>query len=166
MLLYLVRHAHALNATEKPDRPLSPQGHSQILRLASFLRGNPAFQPSQLWHSPLLRASQTASLLAAGLPLDLIQVETPGLLPKDDPEPMAQRLKAHSSQINLALIGHEPHLSALASLLIRGKSCQNLFKLSKGAVIALETSGKAHKKNGLPRWQVRWHLDPALIPLL
>ncbi len=166
MLLYLVRHAHALNEAENPERPLSPRGRTQMLRLAAFIRGNPAFQPAQLWHSPLLRSSETAALLATQLPHEMIRVETPGLLPEDDPEPMARRVEMHSPDIPLALVGHEPHLSALASLLLTGKPHRSAFQLKKSAIIALENTGETHKKNGRPKWRVRWHLSPELIPLL
>ncbi|MFH1496720.1 MAG: histidine phosphatase family protein [Verrucomicrobiota bacterium] len=167
MLLHLVRHAHALDEAENPARPLSPRGLAQTRHLAAFLRGNPAFRPAQLWHSPLHRSAQTAAHLLEGLGLDdTILVETPGLLPEDDPEPLARRLEAHSPDIPLALVGHEPHLGALATLLIRGKPHRSSFHLKKSAVLTLETSGETHKKTGRPRWKVRWQLSPELLPLV
>src|SRR5690606_1161826 len=164
MLLHLVRHAHALDEAENSARPLSPRGHTQTLRLAAFLRGNPAFQPAQFWHSPLLRSSQTAALLAAELPLDAILVETPGLLPGDDPEPLARRIEPHSPYRPLALVGHEPPHGALATLLLRGKVRHNVISLKKSAVLALETPGGTRKKTGRPRWRLRWHLSPEPLP--
>lgn len=166
MQLYLVRHAHALDDVEDPTRPLSPRGRSQILRMAAFLRGNPAFHPHQLWHSALKRSAQTAAILAAELPHEPILVETPGLLPDDTPEAMARRLEAHSPDISIALVGHEPHLGALATLLIRGKTHRSAFALKKSAIIALETTGDLRKKSGRPRWRVRWQLSPELLPLV
>ncbi len=166
MLLHLVRHAHALDEAENPLRPLSPRGLAQTRRLAAFLRGNPAFRPAQLWHSPLQRSAETAALLLAELHLDAILVETPGLLPEDDPEPLARRIETHAADIPVALVGHEPHLGALATLLVRGKPHSTSFHLKKSAVLALEASGDTHKKSGRPRWKVRWQLSPELLPLV
>jgi phosphohistidine phosphatase len=93
-------------------------------------------------------------------------VETPGLLPEDEPLELAERLELHPPTVSLALIGHEPHLGALASLLVRGKARPGLFNVKKAAVLALEPTGDLHKSNGRPRWRVSWHIVPALLPQL
>ena len=163
MRLYLIRHAHAVSEQENPSRPLSPRGRLDTARLASWLRANRALDPSQLWHSPLERSRETAAILAHGLDLDTVIVETPGLLPEDDPTEMAERLETFPSAANLALVGHEPHLSALATLLVRGKRKPAAFEIKKGAVLALEPSGDVHKRTGRPRWHVCWHISPELL---
>jgi phosphohistidine phosphatase len=56
----------------------------------------------------------------------------------------------------VAVVGHEPHLSALASALIAGKSQPALVLLKKCAVLALERDGR--------RWVVRWQLSPDVLP--
>ena len=38
------------------------------------------------------------------------------------------------------------------------------FKLRKGAIIALEPLEGTHKRDGRPRWRVRWHFSPELLP--
>ena len=164
MRLYLIRHAHAVTEQENPSRPLSPRGRNDTARLAAWLRANRAFAPAQLWHSPLERSRETANILAHGLDLDAVIVETPGLLPEDDATEIAERLETFPSNTNLALVGHEPHLNALATLLVRGKPKPPVFEIKKGAIIALEPSGDVHKRNGRPRWHVCWHLSPELLP--
>lgn len=165
MLLHLVRHAHAVTEEENPSRPLSARGRTDAARLARFFVGNGCFKPAQLWHSPLLRSRETADELLKRLALDAVVVETPGLLPEDDPHELAERLQLHpKDRGDLALVGHEPHLSALASLLVRGKETPDLFTLKKGAVITLELTDDEHKKTGLARWSVRWHVSPELLP--
>ena len=164
MLLFLVRHAHAVTAEEDPARPLSGRGWEDARRVAAFLRSTTTFRPAQIWHSPLRRASQTAHALVSGIDPEALLVETDGLLPDDDPEGMAQRLSRYPTDHHLALVGHDPHLSALGSLLVSGRAYPERFILRKGAVLALERSDRVHKRSGLPRWQVRWHLSPELLP--
>ncbi len=164
MRLYLIRHAHAVTEQENPSRPLSPRGRLDTARLAAWFLANRAFAPAQLWHSPLERARETTNILAHGLQLDTVIVETPGLLPEDDPLAMAGRLELFPAAANLALVGHEPHLSALATLLVRGKPKPAAFELKKAAVLALEPSGDVHKRTGRPRWHVCWHITPELLP--
>lgn len=163
MLLHLVRHAHAVAETEDTRRPLSVRGLGEVARLGRFLKPLGCFKPAQIWHSPLARSLETATLLTAHLGLDVVQVETPGLLPEDDPEMMAERLAEYPPGFELALVGHEPHLGALASLLVRGKASPGLFELRKGAVLTLEPTKGVHKRTERTRWRVRWLLAPELL---
>lgn len=163
MNLFLIRHAHAVTADENAERPLSERGRADLQRVAAFFRTNGLLRPAQLWHSPLMRARETAELLDEGLMLEGVRVETIGLMPEDAPEEMARRLAEYPTTHDLALVGHEPHLSALATLLVRDKSKPVIFHLRKGAVIALERDDAVHKNSGLPRWQVSWHFSPELL---
>lgn len=166
MLLHLVRHAHALAESENPSRPLSSRGRSEAARLARFFAANGCFRPAQIWHSPLLRSRETTDELVRRLGLgEAVIVETSGLLPEDDPHELAERLELMpKDRGDLALIGHEPHLSTLAALLVRGKASADLFKLRKCAALALESTGRTHKRDGLHRWRVRWQIAPELLP--
>lgn len=163
MHLYLVRHAHAEPGEDDGARPISEQGRAATARLGAFLRSTGTFNPAQLWHSPLLRARSTAEGLVTALNPDIMPVETDDLLPEDDPRLIAQRLAAYPTTHDLGLVGHEPHLSALATLLVRGKPSPVGIVMRKGAVLALERTDKIHRKSGLPRWRVRWLLSPELL---
>lgn len=165
MLLYLVRHAHALKEEDDATRPLSPRGRDEVQRLVAFFCSNRCFTPTQLWHSPLLRSRQTAELLAAGLAFDGPVVEIPDLLPEDDPDEVMARLHAFTQARPLAIIGHEPHLGALATRLVRGKKRPSCFAMKKASVLALERTDDVHKKTGEPRWTVQWQVHPALLPV-
>ena len=153
MDLYLIRHAHAVDAEENPERPLSRRGQDQVLALAAFLKRSGEFQPMEVWHSPLVRSRQTAELLSQRLRLDIPHTLMPDLEPDDDPRAAARRIKATNHA--LALVGHEPHMSALATLLVTGKLAPPVFVMKKCAVLALEGEGTF--------WSVRWHLSPALL---
>lgn len=163
MLLYLVRHAHADTEEENPQRPLSERGRAQVRALAAFFGNNHLLAPSHVWHSPLVRARETAGLLFRNLASEAALIETPGLLPEDDPLEMLARLAAVPPALNVAIVGHQPHLGALATLLMRGKPGPELFVLKKGAVLALERTMHVRRKTGLPRWRVCWHISPELL---
>jgi len=153
MNVYLVRHAHAVGADVDAIRPLSPRGREQVRALADFLAPSGEFQPAEFWHSPLLRSRETAELLARRLQLDVPSSLIPDLEPESDPRAAARRVRdaAHA----VAIVGHEPHLSALATLLIGGKAGLPVFVMKKCAVLALE---------GIEmHWSVRWHISPDLI---
>src|SRR5688572_29973634 len=94
MQLYLIRHAHAVDAEEDPERPLSKRGVNQVADLAGFLRRSELFRPEEFWHSPLSRSRQTAQLLTQRLRLDVPHTLMPDLEPEDDPRAAARRIKA------------------------------------------------------------------------
>lgn len=153
MSLYLVRHAHAVDAAEDPARPLSHRGRKQIRKLAAFLKDAEEIEVGEIWHSPLARSRETATLLRTRLDLGARLVEQEGLEPEDDPAPIALRLQRRTAP--LAIVGHEPHLSALASLLIVGNAAPPRFVFKKASVLALERRDEV--------WTVRWLLGPDLL---
>ena len=55
----------------------------------------------------------------------------------------------------VAIVGHDPHLSALASLLVTGCAEPTNFVLKKCAVLRLDRTG-----NG---WSVRWQISPEIV---
>lgn len=156
MNLYLIRHAHALTGPEDPCRPLSEKGRAQVKRLVKSLRGKIAFAPVEIWHTPLARSRQTARLLAPALAPTATVVEIAGLEPENNPRTLAARLK--TVRHDLALVGHEPHLSLLAALLVTGAATPEVFKLRKASVLCLDRAGDAENP-----WRVRWLLAPELL---
>ena len=153
MRVYLIRHAHALDANDDPERPLSDRGRRQVHALAAFLRRSGLFEPAEFWHSPLARSQQTAELLARRLGFSVPHIVAPELQPESDPRAIARRLQlsAHAP----AIVGHEPQLSALATLLVTGRMDLPVFVMKKCSALALEGGG--------PHWSVRWHVSPDLI---
>jgi phosphohistidine phosphatase len=163
MSLYLVRHAHAVTEEENRKRPLSERGRTQVRTLAAFFKNNQLFNPAYVWHSPLARARETAELLLNGLASEAALVETPGLLPEDDPMEMVARLETIATAINIALVGHQPHLGALTTLLLCGKPDREFVDFKKASVISLDPSGDTHKKTGRPLWHISWFVTPELL---
>lgn len=153
MELYLIRHAHALEAAFDEIRPLSPRGRRQVRTLARWLRAAGAFAPAEIWHSQLVRAADTAALLARHVRSRAKLRKVKGLAPWDDPALIAARIRRHRP--SLALVGHEPHLSALASLLVAGRTHPPIFACRKCSILALERTRS--------RWVVRWQVAADLL---
>lgn len=153
MDVFLIRHAHAVDLFPDHARTLSDRGREQVRTLARFLKRSESFSPDEFWHSPYLRARETAELLASELESNVLCREMPGLTPEDDPIAFGRTLVA--SKRSVAVVGHEPHLSALASLLVAGNDSPPVFAMKKGATLALERGGRL--------WVVRWHVYPDLL---
>jgi phosphohistidine phosphatase len=100
-----------------------------------------------------VRSQETAALLARQLRLDVPLLLQPGLEPEDKPEMVARRLR--SATRSVAIVGHEPHLSALASLLVRGRAAPPAFVIKKCTALTLEGTGRF--------WMVRWQVSPELL---
>lgn len=153
MLIYLIRHAEAVDTLPDQARALSARGRHQVALLANFLARSRAFQPAEVWHSSLVRARETAGLLVKELGLAVPSKEMAGITPDDDPRTILPALASFGKPV--ALVGHEPHLSALGSLLITGAAHPLAVAMKKGATLALERGGS--------RWVVRWHVEPDLL---
>jgi phosphohistidine phosphatase len=152
-MLYLIRHADAIDLHPDRARPLSDRGREQVKTLAKFLERSEAFSPDEIWHSPLVRARETAELLAKALKFPGACHEMDGLRPEDDPHEIARKLAKLDHSV--ALVGHEPHLSALGSLLVTGATHPVAFVMKKGATLALERHDE--------RYVIRWHIAPGLL---
>ncbi len=155
-MLYLIRHTDAVDLEPDAARPLSAEGRDQVKRVAAFLRGCGEPPPQEIWHSPLVRARETAAGLATYLGWKAPLQAVAGLQPEDDPRRLVARLNA--VEHGLAVIGHNPHLTTLATLLVTGRDSPPAFTVRKGAVIALEYSGSAARG-----WVVQWHVDADLF---
>ncbi len=149
-IIYLMRHADAVAGEVDAERALSERGRAQVSRVCETLRRAGGFSPAEIWHSPLVRARETAELLASGLGLQAPLKLVPGLEPDDDPAAIAARLSGLAESV--ALVGHEPHMGVLASLMVRGPGESPVyFPFPKAGVLALVRSGKEWRSE----WRVR-----------
>jgi phosphohistidine phosphatase len=153
MHLYLIRHAHADDGDDDAARPLSDKGRKQCRKLGRFLREANAFEAGEIWHSPLRRARETSALLAKHLDSKAELTAISGLRPDDPGDSILEKLRA--ARHPLAVVGHEPHLSALASLLVAGKAAPPRFVFKKGSILRLDRVDAG--------WAVRWQVSPELL---
>ena len=78
--LYLLRHAEAVAAEDDPARPLSEHGRDQVRAIATFIRERGGIAVERVWHSPLIRAVETAEIFCDQLDITATRREIDGLL--------------------------------------------------------------------------------------
>jgi len=157
--LYLVRHAIAAErGSEWPDdtkRPLTERGVSRFKEAVKGLR-HLDVTVDEIFTSPLVRARQTAELLAAGLdakpPVKVLDALAPG---HSFTSLMSQLAKV-AKRRRVALVGHEPDLGELAAHLI-GAGRALAFK--KGGVCRIDIGSLAAKRAG----SLIWFFPPTVL---
>jgi phosphohistidine phosphatase len=151
MRLYLVRHAEAIErsgATPDASRYLTPKGRTAFRKIARRAR-EAGIAPEVIFTSPLLRAVQTAEILAERLKHEGPVVVANELSPGFDDRALRSLLAGAGNLAEAAFVGHEPDLGDLAVLLL---SLRGDFPLRKGAVVALEVEGTAQRGAGKFLW--------------
>jgi phosphohistidine phosphatase len=127
MNLYILRHGLAVDAgavgiEKDSERPLTPKGERKLWRIAQALE---ELEISFDWilSSPYVRARRTAEILAEAQhsrkKVELTDHLTPGGSVKKLVELINRREPAPE---DVLLVGHEPYLSDLISLLLSGSS--------------------------------------------
>jgi phosphohistidine phosphatase len=157
--LYLVRHAIAADrGSEWPDdteRPLTERGISRFKEAVKGLR-HLGVALDEIFTSPLVRARQTAELLAAGLegkpPVKPLDALAPG---HTSASVMAQLARV-AKRRRVALVGHEPDLGELAAHLI-GAGRALAFK--KGGVCRIDLGSLTSKRAA----SLVWFLPPNVL---
>ncbi|HEX5313794.1 MAG TPA: histidine phosphatase family protein [Gammaproteobacteria bacterium] len=132
--LLVMRHGPAEAAGPAGDaaRALSVEGRERMrLGLAALARILPA--PRRIYTSPLVRARQTAELLAAAFDADS-PVVTPLLAPGFDRARLIGEL-ARAALEPLAIVGHEPDLSGFVASAL---GASGSVEFDKGSACLLE----------------------------
>lgn len=139
MKLYILRHGEAAEHSDprfkENERPLTSKGIQRTKQLAHALREmDVSFD--KILSSPLIRAKQTAEIVARGItkPVDLTEALTPSGNMKSLIEQIAMIRPVPG---NVLLVGHEPYLSGFISFLCLGNADLPV-KLKKGALCRLE----------------------------
>jgi phosphohistidine phosphatase len=139
--LYLVRHAIAAERGPAwPDdtkRPLTRRGIARMRQAVGGLRALDV-RLRVIATSPLVRAEQTARLLADGLDGEPEVVIVPALAPGYGPEAVAEALIALGDAESIAIVGHEPDLGAFAGWLLRATHAP---AFRKGGVCCVDLHG-------------------------
>jgi len=152
MQLVLIRHARAEERTlfkRDRTRALTEDGRRRMRKAA---RGLHAFLPglTQIATSPLLRARQTAEIVAA-LYAGIDTVSVPVLSPGAAPRTVLAWLRTQPQDALLALVGHEPDLGRLASWLLAGRPA-GFVQFKKGAAALIEFADVPAAGKGTLAW--------------
>lgn len=155
MELVIIRHAiaeeredFAKKGLEDHLRPLTLKGRKKMQKICTQAKDHiKTFDV--IVTSPFLRARQTAEIISqvySGIKV----FEAPELVPHSAPQAFIKWLRTQGRNYKrIAVVGHEPHLSTLASYLISGK-LESFIDLRKSGIIGieLETFSQAEAGHG------------------
>jgi len=162
MKLYVIRHAKAEDAAawyKKNDsddtRPLIEKGQKDAKKMGEWLRRNEV-AIEKIFASPLVRAQQTAQIIADQLGVD--KITTLELLrPEKSFLEFTQWISKLPESSRVAIVGHEPHLSGLVSYLMGASGTVVLMR--KGSIVEMETDG------AIVGWKFKlnWLVNPKIL---
>ena len=157
MYLYIVRHAIAVEAgtpgyEDDSQRILTDKGRKKMVRIAQGLK---ELEESLdlILTSPYLRATQTATILRKvfNLKKDKV-VETEHLTPMGYVDQLIHEINEKYGELErIAVVGHEPSLSTLVSVLVAGEPELSLT-LKKGGVCRLSVGSLQYGRCATLDW--------------
>jgi phosphohistidine phosphatase len=137
--LYIMRHAQAENEPKSgadEARPLTWRGRERTRDAAGGLR-TLGLRFDAILTSSLRRAAETAEIIADEYANDPPPQVLPALSPDVSPRQTLAALAPFARHAEVLVVGHEPQISGLASLLLTsGGTVAIRFK--KGACVALD----------------------------
>jgi phosphohistidine phosphatase len=146
--LYLIRHGIAAErGDEWPDddkRPLTARGVARFKEEVEGLKRLNA-GVDEIFTSPLVRAKQTADLLAAGLAGKPAVKILDALAPGHTPGSLMAQLARTARRRRIALVGHEPSLGELAAHLI---GAGRALPFKKGGICRIEVESLTSRRPG------------------
>jgi phosphohistidine phosphatase len=156
MQLIIIRHAIAEDPKEyaltgRPDaqRPLTDDGVDKMKKGAKGLR-EVVPEINLIATSPYVRAMETAKIVGAAYK-SVRTVIIHELVPSERGEAFVAWLRELKGVPVVAVVGHEPHLSGLASWLLAGQP-RSMIDLKKGAALAMEFEGAPAGGSGVLLW--------------
>jgi phosphohistidine phosphatase len=157
MEIYIVRHAIAEDNPSKGTgdaaRALTEEGRQKMKEAASGF-AKLEFSIDKILSSPLVRAKQTAEILAKALDQKVEEMEE--LSPGYGPDQVCAKLQSLKKAKSVVVVGHEPNCSLLASYLLEGSSSLEI-QFKKGAICRID--GSPARKSGT----LIFHLSPQIL---
>jgi phosphohistidine phosphatase len=141
MEIYILRHGIAVERgtpghKKDGDRPLTKEGEDKMHQIAEAMLGM-ELKFDVILSSPYVRAAKTAQIVANELDEEV--TFTDALLPDGSPPDLIAEINDEKPQ-RVLLVGHEPDLGRLVSVLITGGT-DAAIELKKGSLCKL-TSDK------------------------
>jgi phosphohistidine phosphatase len=144
MNLYILRHGIAVERgapgySNDADRPLTPKGERKLWQAAEAMEAL-GLSFDVILTSPFVRARQTADVIAEAFNARKWVETTDSLAPSGSTKALIDRInRLKPPPEDVLLVGHEPYLSELISLLVTGASKMSLA-LKKGGLCKLEVA--------------------------
>jgi phosphohistidine phosphatase len=146
--LYLLRHAHAGDperwSGDDAERPLSDKGRRQAERVGRMLAGVED-RPDLVVTSPLVRARETADIVAAELGVDVVVDRR--LVGPLYTEELEDILAAAGTSERPCLVGHDPDFSSLLGELLGVAA----IPMRKGTLARVDFDGRVRSGRGTLR---------------
>ena len=145
MTLYVLRHGIAEDVAPGGDdrvRALTPRGRQRMRAAARGMRAL-HLRLDLLLTSPLARAAETAAIVSevyGGQPAPRV---LPALAPGAAPPETIRALRPFARQQHVMIVGHEPGLSGIVSLLLTGSVDGMALVIKKGGLAGLELGERA-----------------------
>ena len=123
MQLLMIRHSYAVDPGSVPggdfERPLTERGRQVFAQMASWLSGR-GIVPERILYSPLIRAKQTAEILAEASRQELLPENARPWIGSGLPVDRLLTELNDTAAESIAIIGHEPRISSCTSALVAG----------------------------------------------
>ncbi len=158
--IYILRHGIAVERGSKDyqndsDRPLTAKGKRQLRKSAAAMK-RMKLRFNLILSSPYERAKRTAEIVAEELKLKKRLKFADALKAEGDPEKLIGEIAGlKPAPGDILVVGHEPYLSHLISLLVSGNG-DMAMDLKKGGLGKLEAEGLRPGKCA----QLAWLLTP------
>jgi len=155
MLLALMRHGaynDSIVALQDADRTLTEQGRVETAFVGSILHEK-ELHPSKIISSSLIRARQTAEIMAEALGYGGEIEITDEILPAATMQEMYETVLRYAALEQLLIVGHMPSMGALAHALIAGTERVST-SMEKSEVMGIELHLEAERLRGPLVWRV------------
>jgi len=162
--IFILRHGKA----ETPgrgmgdaDRHLTGKGKEDILAVARWMASQD-YLFDVIAASPLVRAQETAAIVADTLGESGRVATWKSLVPGGDPDTVCREISRFSEDNLVLLVGHEPLLSALISRIITGGDGAGIV-MTKGGLAKIRNFSFSERPSGELHWLVTsrqiagWH---------
>ena len=151
MKIYLARHGEYEHSFEGE---LSRFGEYNITKLRNFLR--PLNLPiKKIYQSGVLRAQQTADILATAFSPDVPVEYRQGLNPVDDIQNLLSEI--NTTPENLLVVGHLPFMNKLIGKMVNNEEHQELTLMQPGTMLCLDKIDES-------KWIIEWMISPQILP--
>jgi phosphohistidine phosphatase len=159
MDLLVLRHGEAGRSSLMPGdskRSLTSEGKQEIVDLSDGLNSL-KLKLDHIFTSPLLRAKQTAEIVAKSLKYKGIIQDLDALKPEGNRLEFYSALSKLKRDSVVLVVGHEPYLSQLISESISQSDCR--INLKKAGLARIKVLSILPKLKG----DLRWLLTPKLL---
>ena len=155
MDVYILRHGKAESAGPgmgDGDRRLTKRGREEIAAAGRWMAAQ-ELRFDLIAASPLVRAQETAAIIAESLGEKDLVVSWKVLAPGGNPDVVCRLIAKHPDAQAILIVGHEPLLSSLISHIITGDE-NAAIAMSKGSLAKIRDFSDTLSPSGELHWLV------------